>query len=276
MSSSAAASAEASDMAGEGEMDDHLHTIGDGTSPAAGPFTLTVNQVPPAGSEGELSLTIANDQGPVTDFAEAHTKKMHLLLTPEDLSTVIHVHPETGADGSWVVPVEFPFGGTWRMVADVAEDTGSGELQYYALGDAIEVEGDVPAPTPIPEPTDFVEVDGFAVDLEGTLSATEHGTLMATITRDGRMVDLEDYMGAKAHLIAFNTDTYAYAHQHPSGGHDHGSDDGHGADDHADMADMGSMLHFETEFPQAGTYVFFLQFQVDGKVHTASFTGDVA
>lgn len=277
-SSAPASSSAASSTASESgaPMDDHLHTIGDGTSPTAGPFLLTVNQVPPAGSSGDLVLTIETEEGPVTDFAEAHTKKMHLLLTPEDLSTVVHVHPEPTADGTWVVPVEFPFGGSWRMVADVAEDMGEGELQYYALGEAIEVEGKEQAAKPIPEPTDFVEVDGFAIDLEGSLSATEHGTLMVTITRDGRMVDLEDYMGAKAHLIAFDTETYAYAHQHPSGGHDHGAGDGHGSDDHSDMADMGSMLHFETEFPQAGTYVFFLQFQVDGKVHTASFTGDVA
>jgi len=36
------------------------------------------------------------------------------------------------------------------------------------------------------------------------------------------------------------------------------------------------MIHFDTEFPTgAGTYKFFFQFQVDGKVHTAEFVAIV-
>jgi uncharacterized protein YfaP (DUF2135 family) len=34
-------------------------------------------------------------------------------------------------------------------------------------------------------------------------------------------------------------------------------------------------VQFATEFPTAGRYRLFLQFQVDGRVHTASFTQDV-
>jgi hypothetical protein len=58
-----------------------------------------------------------------------------------------------------------------------------------------------------------------------------------------------------------------------------------GADGHVALRDGGlAFLHvhpaeqmtFESTFPTAGRYGLFLQFKIDGRVHTAAFTREVS
>jgi len=88
-------------------------------------------------------------------------------------------------------------------------------------------------------------------------------------------VTVEDYLGAKGHLVALREGDLAYLHVHPTaGGHepmatgDEGGHGGHGGD--------GALVAFATEFPSAGRYRLFLQFKHGGRVHTAAFTERVA
>jgi hypothetical protein len=85
------------------------------------------------------------------------------------------------------------------------------------------------------------------------------------VTRGGEPVEVEDYLGAKGHLVALREGDLAYLHTHPSGG-------GHGGDEHEGG---GEAIRFETEFPTAARYRLFLQFKHEGKVHTAAFTQKV-
>ena len=73
------------------------------------------------------------------------------------------------------------------------------------------------------------------------------------VTRGGEPVEVEDYLGAKGHLVALREGDLAYLHTHPAGGE----------------AEIAS---FETEFPTAARYRLFLQFKHEGEVHTAAFT----
>jgi hypothetical protein len=77
--------------------------------------------------------------------------------------------------------------------------------------------------------------------------------LRFTVTRDGRPVAIGDYLGAKGHLVALREGDLAFLHVHPD----------------------ERSLRFEATFPTAGRYRLFLQFQVDGRVHTAEFTREV-
>ena len=46
-------------------------------------------------------------------------------------------------------------------------------------------------------------VDGFTVDLTGTLSAREHAMLTVSVSRDGEPVTtLQPYLGSYGHLVA--------------------------------------------------------------------------
>src|SRR5262249_19162108 len=98
-------------------------------------------------------------------------------------------------------------------------------------------------------PTGAVEVDGLRVAL-----ARRAGALDFTVTRDGRPVDLQDYLGAKGHLVALRQGDLAFLHVHPD----------------------ENRLKFMATFPTAGTYRLFLQFKTaDGRLHTAAFTQQV-
>ena len=68
-----------------------------------------------------------------------------------------------------------------------------------------------------------------------------------------KIIETENYLGAKGHVIALNDDPNVYIHGHP--------------DDHGD-----SEIHFVFSFEKAGTYTLFAQFQVNGVVTTYPFT----
>jgi hypothetical protein len=74
------------------------------------------------------------------------------------------------------------------------------------------------------------------------------------VTRGGRRVDVQPYLGAKGHLVALRDGDLAFLHVHPD----------------------EDELRFMAEFPSAGRYRLFLQFRVDGRVHTAEFTMEVS
>jgi hypothetical protein len=84
----------------------------------------------------------------------------------------------------------------------------------------------------------------------------EEATLRFSVTRDGRPVQLQPYLGAGGHLVALREGDLAFLHVHP------------------DEAD-GNNVSFAATFPTAGRYRLFLQYQVDGRVQTAEFTQEV-
>ncbi len=233
---------------------DHGHGNGDGTAAQVGDVALTVLSFPVAGKAGTLTLGLTDGGTPITDPVISHTKPLHLVVVRADLGEYLHLHPTVATDGTWSTPITFPSGGTWRVIADV-KIPENGEDAAYALGTTIEVKG-ATTPFTLPEPSDTAEVDGYTVTLQGGFS-TEHGMLMATVTKDGNAVVLDDYLGSKGHLVAVSLADGVYAHQHPH-------------------SDMPGMLHFMTEVPAPGTYRLFLEFSVGGKVKLATFTAQVA
>ena len=254
----------------------HSHTLGGGTLDTVDGVKLNLVSTPTAANKpGQVKLTVTDKAGaPITSFSLAHGKQMHLILVRDNLSDYLHLHPEVDADGVWSVDTTLPSAGTWRLVADVM----IGEGPALNLGTTFSVKGTSPAFT-LPAPVETVEVDGITLNFSGTISASEHGSLMITATdKAGRPVKLEQYLEANAHLVAVRTDG-AYAHFHPHSmaamnacpaGRMPIIDSGA-----ADDANVG-MMHFMTEVPGAGTYRLFLQFQTDGVLHTVGFTAIVS
>jgi hypothetical protein len=188
----------------------------------------------------ELRFRITDRSGrTVRDFDVEHTKRMHLIVVRRDMTGFQHLHPRQDADGSWSVPLALREPGAYRVFADFSV---GGEPRTLATDLAID--GDVRT-TPLPAPTRTVRTDG----LEVTMS----DDLRFSITRDGRPVAVQDYLGAKGHLVALREGDLAFLHVHPD----------------------ERSLRFEATFPTAGRYRLFLQFQVDGRVHTAEFTQEV-
>lgn len=106
------------------------------------------------------------------------------------------------------------------------------------------------------DPTSTSEVDGFTVTLDGDLIVGESSELTASIVRDGDPVaDLEPNGGTEGRIVALR--------------------DGTAVDVRVAAGDTaGPDIAFAAEAPTAGRYLLYLDFQVDGQVHTASFVVD--
>src|SRR5699024_2851382 len=118
-------------------------------------------------------------------------------------------------------------------------------------------------PAPATEPVTETTVDGFDVSVEGDLTAGEASQLTMTVTRDGEPVtELEPYLGAFGHLVALRDGDLSYLHVHP-----------HGDEPQAGET-SGPEIVLEATAPTESRYLLYLDFQVDGEVHTAPLVTD--
>lgn len=257
------AEATTNDHAGEedgmaaGEHDGHdAEQFSLGLGLAQDGYQLTAVSAPhETGAEGELSFAVTGPDGnPVTDFAPDHDKELHLVVVRADGQHFRHVHPDMSQDGEWSIPWQWEQAGTYRVFADfVPSGTGEG----VTLSTAVQVAGHY-GPAPATEPVTRTNVDGFDVSVEGDLRAGESSELTITITRDGQsVIELQPYLGAFGHLVALRDGDLAYLHVHP---HGHEPQTGETS---------GPEIVFEATAPTPGRYLLYLDFQVDGQVHTA-------
>jgi hypothetical protein len=180
---------------------------------------------------------------------------MHLIVVRRDNSAFQHLHPTMNADGTWTAPIRFADAGAYRVFADFK--TGA---TPRTLGADLTVDGDA-AYRALPRPASVAAAgDGLDVRLKAPTSrAGRMETLSFSVTRHGRPVRTQPYLGAGGHLVSLRDGDLAFLHVHPA---EHGG--------------AGGAIPFETQFATAGRYRLYLQFKVDGTVHTAAFTREVA
>lgn len=215
------------------------------------------------GEAGRLSFRVETTAGtPVTSFATSHDKQLHLVVVRADGSGYRHVHPSLDTStGTWSIPWRWDAAGTYRAYADFA--TTGKDAQAATLTRALEVTGSYTPVATMLSRTD--SVDGFDVAVEGDLVAGASSRLTISVTRDGRpLTTLQPYLGAFGHLVALREGDLAYLHVHAEGS--------------APKAGQlsGPAIAFAAEAPTAGRYLLYLDFQVDGQVHTAQFVLDAA
>jgi hypothetical protein len=204
----------------------------------------------PQGHPFGLAFRIVDRNGQtVRDFDVEHTKRMHFIVVRRDMTGFQHLHPTQHPDGTWSLPVTLPDAGSYRVFADFSV----GE-KPYTLADDLTVDGSVRSQA-LPAAAKSFDVDGLRVSLtEGTTKAGTESELGFTVTRQGGPVAVQDYLGAKGHLVALRQGDLAFLHVHPD----------------------EDRLKFMATFPTAGRYRLFLQFKTtDGRLHTAAFTQDV-
>ena len=193
------------------------------------------------GTRSSLRFRIADERGrPVKDFDVEHTKRMHVIVVRRDLTGFQHLHPTLAADGTWSTPLRLDEAGSYRVFADFVRDG-----EPYTLASDLRVDGAAELQA-LPEASAAAVSDGgYDVRLR-----TVGDELRFAITRDGRGVAVQPYLGANGHLVALREGDLAFLHVHPE--HDG--------------------VTFKAEFPTAGTYRLFLQFKVDDRVETVAFT----
>lgn len=211
-----------------------------------------------AGEEGELAFRILGPDGEaVTGFATAHEKQLHLIVVRTDGAQFRHVHPHLdAATGTWSLPWTWDEAGAYRVYADFTP--AGADAAGVTLSRLVHVGG---AYSPVELPVSrTAHVDGFTVELSGDVPAGATGDLTVTVTRDGQPVTtLEPYLGAFGHLVALREGDLAYLHVHAEG------------DEPEAGETSGPEVEFMIEAPTAGRYLLYLDFRVDGVVHTAAF-----
>jgi len=201
------------------------------------------------GADERLVFAITGDDGrPVEDLDVTHTKRMHVIVVRRDLTGFQHLHPKPAADGTWTAPLRLDAAGSYRVFADFSHD---GEARTLASDLRVDGPADL---RPLPEPAATARTaDGDDVELTATgAHPGQEAELRFAITRNGRPVATEPYLGADGHLVALREGDLAFLHVHPEGD------------------------RFMATFPTEGRYRLFLQFKADGRVRTAAFTQEVS
>ena len=213
--------------------------------------------------DGQTDLDVVMDAtdadgDPVTDYSIEHEEELHLVVVRSDGQHFRHVHPQRAADGTWSLPWTWQAAGTYRLYADT---TPADADEGVTLTSTVDVAGDL-TPTGS-QPTRTTSVDGLDVSVEGDLVPGEESRLTLRVERDGEPVTtIEPYLGAAGHLVALREGDLAYLHVHPEG-------------DEPSAGELsGPEIGFMAEAPTAGRYLLYLDFQVDGQVHSAAFVVD--
>ncbi|MFB9662545.1 heavy-metal-associated domain-containing protein [Glycomyces mayteni] len=253
------------DMETETGMEDHGGHEADpvrGLSIEQDGYVLSEVAAPAAtGDEGVLAFGITAPGGePLKQYTESHEKELHLIVVRADGAEFRHVHPEFDGE-TWSLPWSWEQPGTYRVFADFVPGDAAEDIDV-TLSRTVEVAGDYEprAENPV---TRTASVDGFDVTLTGDLAAGTTTELTVEVTRDGAPVTaLEPYLGAWGHLVALREGDLGYLHVHPEG------------DEPEPGTTSGPEIVFATAAPTEGRYLLYLDFQVDGQVHTAPFVLD--
>lgn len=243
-----------------------------------------------AGREATLVFAVKDKQGAlVKDLKIVHEKLMHLLVVSDDLAQFDHVHPEQQPDGTFRLGYKFPNGGKFKLYTDFTPQNSAQIVDVFDVS----VAGAGRERTPLVADQELTkQVDGltFTLKAEQPFTAAKGLALNFYVTdADGKPVtDLQPYLGAMAHFVVISEDATKFLHVHAeagettktkgTGGHE-GHNDQHGememdvktADNNA--AKPTVMAH--TEFPTAGIYKLWGQFQRNGKVITVPFVFNV-
>jgi rRNA maturation protein Nop10 len=218
------------------------------------PATVNPNQ------EVTLMMTPKNKDNAAEQVAldVEHTKKIHLIVVNEDLSWFDHIHPEYNADGSYTVKEKFPTAGKYTLFADYKPSGGNHVVDNLN----VTVTGTAPAAKKYgADQLKGSAGDGFTVSLtpEGGKFLTNMAMhINGVVMLNGKEVDvttLEDYLGAKAHMVVVSLADKKYLHVHPSV--------------------EGGKFDLHTTFEKPGVYRGWIQFQSKGKIYTSDFTMNV-
>ena len=175
-------------------------------------------------------------------FDVEHTKRMHLIVVRRDLTGFRHLHPRMDADGTWSTPVRLAAPGCYRLLADFVHEGKAATLASDLRVDGAADLKDLPESTDVPPATAATRSRSTPPTPAG-----EEAELTFEITRGGRPVEVEPYLGADGHLVALREGDLAFLHVHPE-----------------DARPGTPGIGFAATFPTAGRYRLFLQFQVGG------------
>jgi hypothetical protein len=220
-------------------------------------YVMQFNGSPAQPKEGEvvkLTFTpkIKGKESEQVPLDVEHEKKIHLIIVSNDLSWFDHIHPEFQSDGSYTVSETFPAAGDYTLFADYIPSGANHQLEKIPFS----VSGDKKANVALGAQRLSGKADGYELTITNESGFVTNNQLHfgAAITKDGKEIpanELENYLGAKAHVVIIGLDSKEYMHVHP------------------EVTDGKFDLH--TMFEKPGMYKGWFQFQTNGQVHTIDF-----
>ena len=216
----------------------------------AGTRIIVKNSVFKAGTQN-VYFELYGKDGHVFSDAElqvTHEKKMHFIMVASDFSDYQHVHPEF-KDQLWQAPVELKNNTLYQAYVDIDSEDGLETLRVPVTV------GTPQLVTKVLQNETTLSRDGLEVKMnaENGFASDNANPVTFTISKEGKTIVPENYLGAKGHVVALGDDPNAFIHGHPN---DHGDNE----------------THFAFSFKKAGTYTLFAQFQVEGVIRTYPFT----
>jgi hypothetical protein len=243
-----------------------------------------------AGSDATLVFTVKDRQGAVAkDLKIVHEKPMHLLVVSDDLAFFDHVHPEQQPDGTFRQTYKFPNGGRFKLYADFTPESSPQIVNVFDVG----VGGSPRERTPLAADQELKKtVDGLTVTVKTAQPIkAASGQMFDFFVNDAEgkpVTDLQPYLGAMAHFVVISEDATKFLHVHAIEGETTETKGTGGHSDHKDSHGEMEMdvkpgtdktakptVQAHTEFPTAGLYKLWAQFQRGGKVFTVPFVFNV-
>ncbi|MGK0177093.1 MAG: hypothetical protein ACJAYS_001028 [Lentimonas sp.] len=215
------------------------------------------------GTEQEVTLELLTPGGmPIAphELAITHTEKLHVMVIDPSLVDYYHVHPQPeGISGKYTFTFTPKRAGTYRILAEIVplltrrQVIASGTIDVEGLEDGISFERRTESTV---DQVHFVLNDVP----ESMQTGIDYRFELDVLTAEGNAVVLEDIMGAKGHMVAFDAERKGFAHMHPI--------------DSVLSTEPGSSdseLAFLFNVPNPGWYRLFSQVQVEGRVVFGSF-----
>jgi hypothetical protein len=174
--------------------------------------TLTLD-----GSGLRRTLTIveyaAKSGGLVRSYGVDMTKRIHLIVVSDDLTTFLHLHPTLQNDGRFQLAVRFPRADLYHLYADTVP-RGFGH-RVFRFDVNVESSGHLKSRSAGPA-RDSGSVGPYTVKLSTTqVPAREDVPVLISITKSGEpAIDLHPYLGAYAHVVAVGVTDLSYTHLH--------------------------------------------------------------
>lgn len=192
---------------------------------------------------------LGTDGKPLTGLQIAQAKPVHLYLIRQDISGYQHLHPTLEGD-VWSTSIDLDDGGSYRLYAEFTPQgwRGAAYGDPVILGLSFVIAGDTKL-APLPPPAASSAAGPYTVErLDGTDHLYVNKATLLRFRVPG--ATLEPYLGAFAHLSAFEVRTQGLIHLHAA----------------------AEELTFHAQFPYRGEYRLFIEFQAAGTVHQAAFT----
>ncbi len=218
-------------------------------------YPLDIATAPEVLKPGETATLTLRAMDPATKAAASHfeivhEKLIHLFVVSENLEFFAHVHPVLQADGSFLLPIRFPYSGMYRLLADFYP---SGSVPQLAVGTLFVAGAEQRAhlaPSLGPVKSKNVTAS-LRLDPEQPIAGLETKLFYSFDPAPG----MQPYLGAWAHMLAAAEDLIDLLHVHPF----------------IASPEKGE-LQFNLIFPRTGCYRIWTQVQRENVVNTVVFT----